>query len=545
MIIYLALIVVSVVLAYYYLGNYIYAVFTDKKDLKIERIFYKVCRINQSSSHSWKKYTSIIIYIGFLSVLVLYILQRLQGILPYSQGKGAIDPLTAINTAVSFNTNTNWQSYIPEKTIGVLVTCLGLIVQQFISPAIGIMVALFLTSAIASNLNKKISRNFYRDFTRTIFRILAPFSFIFSILLVFCGIINTFSGQLHFNTITGDSIHIQSGPLAAMEAIKNIGTNGGGFYNANSAHPLENPNLLSNTLQIIGFLAIPVALIRMYGKFLERNEHAISLAITIAAMATVSTGLATYFESHGYYSLSTTMEGKEVRFGNFWSALYGSLTTLTANGGVNAAHDSFLPLSGLFFLFNMLLGEIAPGGAGSGLYGIVVLAILTSFIFGLMIGKLPSYCQKKIEKFDITMISLYMLSTPLFFILFICLTVLSVPLSRLTSNPGAHGLTELFYGYASMTGNNGSAFAGLASSQTAVNIYGAIAMFLSRYVAIVIIMALAGSLYRKQIKKSEEGVLPISGFTFSLNFAITIFVIVAISYLPFLIMGPILDLVGS
>jgi K+-transporting ATPase ATPase A chain len=421
---------------------------------------------------------------------------------------------------------------------------LALIVQQFISPAIGIVVAVFLSSSIASSKQNYFTRNFYRDITRIISRILVPYSFLLSIAFATLGIINNFRSKISFHGLSGSKYDIPSGPAAALEAIKNIGTNGGGFYNANSAHPFSNPNLWSNSLQIIAFLSIPIALIAVYGHFIGDMKHAHSIAASVLSIALLSTVIATYFESKGYHNLSPNLEGKELRFGNFWSTFYGSLTTLTSNGGVNASHDSFLPLSGFFFLFNIFLGEIAPGGAGSGLYGIIVIAILANFIFGLMLGKLPSYRKKKIGGFEISMASLYILVTPLVFFIFTIINLAFRRVDQLGINTGAHGLTELFYAYASTSGNNGSAFAGFASSDHLMQTLTTFAMFFGRYLPIVIVMALAGSFYKKDVKVGDSSGLPSHGLIFSFNFTLTILVITAITYIPFLLLGPIVDLVS-
>ena len=393
--------IVIVVLAILYrpLGDYMAWVFTSKKDLSGERLTYRLLGVDAKREQTWRTYALAVLAFSALGVVLLYGIQRLQSALPYSLGLPNVNPALAFNTAVSFITNTNWQSYSPEATLGYSAQMAGLAVQNFLSAAVGIAVAIAVVRGFARHRSDTIG-NFWVDATRAVTRILLPLSFIVAIALVAMGVIQNFHGFTDLTTITGGTQTLPGGPVASQEAIKEIGTNGGGFFNANAAHPFENPTALSSVFQVILLLAIPFALPRTFGRMVGSNKQGYAILAAMAALFVVSVATLTALEMHGSGTVpqlaGAAMEGKEQRFGVAGSALYATATTLTSTGSVNSMHDSYTALGGGVSMFNMMLGEVAPGGVGSGLYGMLVLAVLTVFVAGLLVGRTPEYLGHKV-----------------------------------------------------------------------------------------------------------------------------------------------------
>jgi K+-transporting ATPase ATPase A chain len=541
--------VVLLALVYRPLGDYMARMFTTSKDLRVERGFYRVIGVDSDSEQSWRLYLRSVLIFSLVGVLLLYAMQRLQAVLPYSLGFPAIPEGLSFNTAASFVANTNWQSYSPDVTMGYAVQLGGLVVQNFLSVAVGIAVAIALIRGLAYRKSGTVG-NFWVDLTRSSLRLLLPLSFIAAIILIAGGVIQNFNGFDSVATITGGSQSIPGGPVASQEAIKMLGNNGGGFYNANSSHPFENPTAWTNLFEIFLMLAIPFALTRTFGQMVGDKRQGTAILAVMASIFAVSLTAMTLFETLTGGAATRlaggAMEGKEQRFGIWGSTLFASTSTLTSTGAVNSMHDSFTSLGGFMAMFNMMLGEVAPGGGGSGLYGMLILAVIAVFIAGLLVGRTPEYLGKKIGPREIKLASIYILITPT---LALAGTALSFAIPAVRAdvlktsifNPGLHGLSEVLYAFTSAANNNGSAFAGLTANTPWFNTALGVAMLLGRFLPIVFVLALAGSLAAQDKIPATAGTLPTHRPQF-VGLLIGVSVLVtALTYFPVLALGPLAE----
>ena len=541
--------VVLLALVYRPLGDYMAKMFTTSKDLRVERGFYRVIGVDSDSEQSWRLYLRSVLIFSLVGVLLLYAMQRLQAVLPYSLGFPAIPEGLSFNTAASFVANTNWQSYSPDVTMGYAVQLGGLVVQNFLSVAVGIAVAIALIRGLAHRKSGTVG-NFWVDLTRSSLRLLLPLSFIAAIILIAGGVIQNFNGFDSVTTITGGTQSIPGGPVASQEAIKLLGNNGGGFYNANSSHPFENPTAWTNLFEIFLMLAIPFALTRTFGQMVGDKRQGTAILAVMASIFAVSLTAMTLFETLTGGAATRlaggAMEGKEQRFGIWGSTLFASTSTLTSTGAVNSMHDSFTSLGGFMAMFNMMLGEVAPGGGGSGLYGMLILAIIAVFIAGLLVGRTPEYLGKKIGPREIKLASIYILITPT---LALAGTALSFAIPAVRAdvlktsifNPGLHGLSEVLYAFTSAANNNGSAFAGLTANTQWFNTALGVAMLLGRFLPIVFVLALAGSLAAQDKIPATAGTLPTHRPQF-VGLLIGVSVLVtALTYFPVLALGPLAE----
>ncbi len=544
-----ATLVLALVLTYRPLGDYMARIYTSARDLKAERIVYRLIGVDSSSEQTAKSYLRAVLSFSLVSVLGLYLLQRAQELLPQSLGLPAVPEGLAFNTAVSFVTNTNWQSYSPEVTMGYAVQALGLIVQNFLSAAVGIAVAVALIRGLA-RVHSNTLGNFWVDLVRGVLRLLLPMSVVAAIALILGGVIQNFAGFTDVTTLAGGTQSIPGGPVASQEAIKMLGTNGGGFFNANSSHPFENPTAWTNLLQVFLMLVIPFALPRTFGRMVGDDRQGLAIVGVMAGLFLVSFTALTLFESAGAGTApqlaGAAMEGKEERFGIFASTLFGSTSTLTSTGAVNSMHDSYTALGGLMPMINMMLGEVAPGGVGSGLYGLLVLAIITVFIAGLLVGRTPEYLGKKIGTREIKLASLYILVTPT---LILVATALSFAIPAVRDdvtgtsilNPGVHGMSEVLYAFTSAANNNGSAFAGLTANTPWFNAMLGVVMLLGRFLPIVLVIALAKSFASQGRVPVTVGTLPTYRPLFASLLAGVTVIVTALTFFPVLTLGPLAE----
>lgn len=531
------------------LGDGIARIYTSEKDWRVERVSYRLVGVDPRSEQTWQAYARGVLVFSAVGVLLVYALQRFQAVLPYSLGLPAVPEGLAFNTAVSFVTNTNWQSYSPELTLGYTVQLAGLAVQNFVSASVGIAVAIALVRGFARRGSATIG-NFWVDLTRGVTRLLLPLAFVSAIALLVAGVVQNFNGFTEVGTITGGTQLIPGGPVASQEAIKELGTNGGGFFNANSSHPFENPAPWTSVLEILLLLAIPTALPRAFGRIVGDNRQGYAILAVMATIAVVSISLLTWLESLGLGTApelaGAAMEGKEVRYGIWGSTLFAGATTLTSTGAVNSMHDSYTALGGMMPMINMMLGEVAPGGVGSGLYGMLILAVIAVFVGGLLVGRTPEYVGKKIGPTQIKLASLYILVTPT---LVLAGTALSFAIPGIRSdvesvsiwNPGVHGLSEVLYAFTSASNNNGSAFAGLTANTPWLNTALGVAMLLGRFIPIVLVLAMAGSLAAQKPVPSTAGTLPTYRPQFVGLLAVVAVVITALTYFPVLTLGPLAE----
>jgi K+-transporting ATPase ATPase A chain len=530
----------------------------------VERFIYRIVGIRSDEEMDWKTYAVVMLLFNFAGLILVYALQRLQSALPLNpEDLGAVRPDLAFNTAVSFATNTNWQSYGGETTISYLTQMLGLTVQNFLSAATGIAILVALVRGFVRHSAKTIG-NFWVDMTRSVLYILLPLSIILALVLVSQGVVQTFSGAQTASLVestqdaSGQAVNqqvIAVGPAAAQVAIKQLGTNGGGFFNVNSSHPFENPTPLSNFLEMLAILLIPAALCYTFGKMVgdTRKGWAILAAMTIIFVVMLS--FSVWAEQRGNSALTSlgvdqsasnlqsggNMEGKEVRFGAANSALWAAATTGASNGSVNSMHDSFTPLGGLVPMWLMQLGEVVYGGVGSGLYGMLAFVIIAVFVAGLMIGRTPEYLGKKIEAYEMKMASLMVL-IPLLLVLFGTAIAVATPTGRAAVfNPGAHGFSEVLYAFSSTSNNNGSAFAGLGTNTPFYNIALGFAMLFGRYWLAIPALAIAGSLVQKKKVSVTSGTLPTHTPLFIFWLIAVVIIVGALSFLPALSLGPIAE----
>jgi potassium-transporting ATPase potassium-binding subunit len=547
------------------LGGYMAKVYMDgpapgdRLFLPIERLIYKICRVDKDSEQRWTVYAFSVLAFSVVGVLILYVMQRAQASLPFNPTDAPQVPdALSFNTAVSFVTNTNWQSYYPESTLSNFTQMVGLAVQNFVSAAAGMAVMVAFIRGISRRRAETIG-NFWVDLTRTTLRILLPISFIVAIFYAALGVVQNLKGFQVAKTLEGLTQVIPGGPTASQEAIKMLGTNGGGYYNVNSAHPFSNPDGLSNLLGLFLILAIPVALTWTYGKMVgDKRQGFVLLAVMVVIWGLV-VGLTTMFEVNGNPELdrrgvdqtaSSTQsggnfEGKDVRFGTVTSATWCASTTGTSNGSVNSMHDSYTPLGGMMCLIHMKLGEVSPGGVGVGMNGILVLALLAVFIAGLMVGRTPEYLGKKIQAREVKLVVIYILAMPAAVLIgtgiaIVTPTVLNVSIF----NPGPHGFTEVLYAFTSAGNNNGSAFAGITANTQWMNTALAIAMLIGRFFLIIPTLAIAGALVKKDRVPASAGTFPTNTPLFAgLLFGVTI-IVAGLTFFPALALGPIVEQLG-
>ncbi|MET0590490.1 MAG: potassium-transporting ATPase subunit KdpA [Naasia sp.] len=544
-----ATIVLLLVLSYRPVGDYLAHIYSSPKDWRVERVVYRLIGADPQAEQTWKSYLRAVLSFSLVSVLAVYLIQRAQELLPLSLGLPAVPEGLAFNTAVSFVTNTNWQSYSPDLTLGYAVQALGLMVQNFVSAAVGIAVAVALVRGFARASSGTLG-NFWVDLVRGVLRLLLPLSVVAAVALILGGVVQNLNGFMEVTTLTGGTQSIPGGPVASQEAIKELGTNGGGFFNANSAHPFENPTAWTNLLQIFLMLVIPFSLPRAFGRMVGDDKQGYAIAGVMAGLFLVSLTALTLFEAGGGGTAPElaggAMEGKEQRFGIFASTLFASTSTLTSTGAVNSMHDSFTALGGMLPMLNMMLGEVAPGGVGSGLYGLLMLAVITVFIAGLLVGRTPEYLGKKIGTREIKLASLYILVMP---VLVLVATALSFAIPGVRDdvestsiwNPGVHGLSEVVYAVTSAANNNGSAFAGLTANTPWFNTMLGIVMLLGRFLPIVLVLAFAGSLAAQAKVPATAGTLPTHRPLFAGLLAGVTVIVTALTFFPVLTLGPLAE----
>ncbi|MCL2348674.1 MAG: potassium-transporting ATPase subunit KdpA [Planctomycetaceae bacterium] len=592
------LLIIAVLVVTKPLGLWIFHVFERKTDPfgkwggTCERLLCRICGVDSNCEQTWGQYTFSFVLFTLFGTGVLYLLQRLQYFLPLNPEKfSAVEPFSALNTAVSFATNTNWQGYIPETTMSPFVQMLGLTWQNFVSAAAGLAVAIAvirgLTRKQQDHPNSHSSRleipeagfgspasqggcarpkaaartgcgttlgNFWCDLIRGTLYILLPISTVLAILLVSQGVIQNFQTPQTITTLEGDSQTIPSGPVASQEAIKLLGTNGGGFFNANSAHPFENPTPFSNFLEMLAILAIPAALTYTFGRMTNHTRNGWVLFGAMMLLFLIGFFAVYASESQGNAAAKTlsaetqtidqtagNMEGKETRFGVADSSLFAVTTTGTSCGAVNATHDSFTPFAGLVLMLNMQLGEVVFGGVGAGLYGILVFALLAVFIAGLMVGRTPEYLGKKIEAREMKLVIVCLLAPPFVILGFTAASMLSPGALASLNNSGPHGFSEILYAYSSTAANNGSAFAGLNADTPWYNVTTAIAMLAGRFFSAIPMLAVAGSMAAKKTLPPSPGTFPTDGAVFLLLLVGMILIVGALTFFPALLLGPVLE----
>jgi K+-transporting ATPase ATPase A chain len=559
----LGLAVTGLVLAVsaYFLGVYMEKVFTGKRTFlspvfhPIERGAYWLIGVKEDAEQSWIQYLVSMLVITFVGALFTYVILRTQKWLPLNpQGFDNVAPDLSLNTAISFATNTNWQNYAGEQTMSYFSQMVALVMHQWLSAATGIALAIALVRGLSRRSASTIG-NFYVDVVKCTLYVLLPLSFLVALVLVSQGSIQNFSSYTSVKTLQGATQVIAQGPVASMEAIKDLGTNGGGFFNANSAHPFENPNAFTNQLEIVLCLVIAFGLTVTFGRMVGNVKQGIAVAAAMALVLIGGAGFAAYEEQVGNPALSTVgvsqartdaqaggnMEGKRVDLGPVFSAFYGAATTGTSTGSVDASHDSYTPLGGMVYLILIKLGEITPGGVGSGLYGMLVFAIVAVFIAGLMVGRTPEYLGKKIESRDVKFASLAILILPASILGFTAISVLLPAGKAGPLNPAAHGFSEILYAFTSQTGNNGSAMAGLTGNTLYYNTMGAAAMWIGRYIFMIPVLALAGSMVKKKIVPASAGTFPTDTPLFTGLLVGVILIVGALTFFPALALGPILE----
>jgi potassium-transporting ATPase potassium-binding subunit len=541
------LLLILLAAAYVPLGDHMARVFTNPKHLRVERVLYRVLRVDPDSEQRWQTYAAAVLGFSFVSVMLLYLLQRLQPLLPFAFGRGVdgeIPPSMAFNNAVSFVTNTNWQSYVPEQVTGHSVQMLGFTVQNFASAAVGLAVAIALTRAFLRSAAERLG-NFWVDLTRGSLRILLPFAFVSAILLVALGAAMSLRSGIDVTNVDGSAYTIPIAPAGSQEAIKEFGTNGGGIFNANSAHPFENPTALSNILEIFLLLVVPVSLTRTFGTMLDDRRQGLVLVSVMGVIWAAFVAVAWLAETHpngpAALAAGAAMEGKETRFGIPGSVLFAVSTTGTSTGAVDSLHDSFTGGAGGVAILNMLLGEVAPGGVGTGLYGILVLAIIAVFLAGLMVGRTPEYLGKKLGRVEVTAAVISILVMPALVLLGSGLAIVLPATGSALNNDGSHGFSEVLYAYASASNNNGSAFAGITVTNDFFQATLGICMLLGRFVPILATLALAGSLAKQKRVTAGAGTLPTDGPLFGVLVGGTILLVSALTFFPALALGPLVE----
>jgi K+-transporting ATPase ATPase A chain len=535
------------------LGGYMTRVFSGERTFlspllrPVERLLYAAGGVDETREQHWLTYTVAMLLFHAAGFAFLYALLRLQGRLPFNPAEmSAVAPDLAFNTAVSFITNTNWQNYGGESTMSYLVQMLGLTTQNFLSSSTGIVLAVALIRGFV-RANMKTVGNFWVDVTRCTLYVLLPICVPFALFLVWLGIPQTLGPYVDATTLEGAKQTIAVGPAASQIAIKMLGTNGGGFFNANAAHPFENPNALSNFVQMLSIFALGAALTNVFGRMAGNVRQGWALLAAMGVLFLAGVAVTYWAEASGTSTLPAlgltggNMEGKEVRFGIVASALFAVITTAASCGAVNAMHDSFTALGGMIPLINIQLGEIIVGGVGAGLYGMLLFVILTVFIAGLMVGRTPEYVGKKIEAREVKMAMLAILCLPLMILGWTAVAVVYPPAAASMANAGPHGFTEVLYAYSSQTGNNGSAFAGLTGNTPFYNITGALSMLVGRFWVIIPAMAVAGSLAAKRTVAASGGTFPTTGPLFVGLLVGVILIVGGLTFFPALALGPIVE----
>jgi potassium-transporting ATPase potassium-binding subunit len=544
---FLALLILALVVVHVPLGDYMYRVYSSDKHSRAERVIYRLIGADLKSEQTWAAYARSVLAFSAISIVCLFVFQLVQGMLPLHLRDPAtpMTPALAWNTAVSFTTNTNWQAYSGESTQGHLVQMAGLAVQNFVSAAVGMAVAVALVRGFARRHTGELG-NFWVDLIRGTIRILLPISVVAAIVLITGGAIQNF--HVHSQVVTtlgGTQQTITGGPVASQEAIKELGTNGGGFYNANSAHPFENPTAWTNWVEIFLLLVISFSLPRTFGRMVDSKKQGYAIAAVMGTLAAIShTGiLLVQLQHHGTVptAVGAALEGVEQRFGVPDSAVFAASTTLTSTGAVASFHDSYTSLGGMVTMLNMQLGEVAPGGTGSGLYGMLILAVITVFVAGLMVGRTPEYLGKKITPREIKLAASYFLVTPLIVLLGTA-TAMAMPGQRAAMlNTGPHGLSEVLYAFTSAATNNGSAFAGIGVNTVWYNTALGLAMVFGRFLPMILVLALAGSLAKQGNTPESLGTLPTHRPLFVGMVAGVTLILVALTFLPMLALGPLAE----
>jgi len=539
------------------LGGYMTAVFEGRIGFlrPVERGIYALCGVNEREEQHWLTYGIGMLLTQVVGFLLLYALQRVQYYLPFNpQGQTGISPDSSFNTAVSFVTNTNWQSYTPESTMSYLAQMAGLTVQNFFSAAVGIVLSVALIRGFARRSAQSIG-NFWVDTTRCILYILLPIAIVGALVLVWQGVPQNLGAYTEATTLEGAKQVIAQGPVASQEIIKELGTNGGGFFNANSAHPFENPTPLSNLIEMVAIFAIGVGLTNTFGRMVRDERQGWALLAVMGILFLAGAAICYSAESHGNPQIAAlgvdtaasplqaggNMEGKEVRFGIANSALWATVTTDTSCGAVNSMHDSYTPIGGAVPLVNMLLAEVIVGGVGSGLYGILLFAIVALFVAGLMVGRTPEYLGKKLEAKEVKMTMLALLCLPLSILVFTAIAVVVDPGLAGIANPGPHGFSEVLYAYTEGTGNNGSAFAGLSANTLFYNTTIGLAILIGRFFVIVPMLAIAGSLAAKNLSPPSAGTFPTHGGLFVGLMVGVILIVGGLTYFPAVALGPVVE----
>ncbi|MEY9932491.1 K+-transporting ATPase ATPase A chain [Catenulispora sp. GP43] len=547
-----AALVLLLAVSYRPLGDYMAHILTSRKHWRGEKVLYKTMGVDPEADQTWGVYLRSVLAISAVGVLLLYLLLRIQNHLMLALGMPKMQADLAYNTAASFVTNTNWQNYSGENTLGYVAQMSGLAVQNFVSASVGIAVVATLIRGFTRSKTDRLG-NFWVDLTRIIVRLMLPFSIIFAIVLMAGGVVQDLSGHLTVvHTLNGDQ-SLYTGATASQEAIKELGTNGGGIFNANSSHPFENPNAFTNLIEIYLLLVIGFALPRTFGKMVGSHKQGYTIVSVMAIIWIGSLAFSTFAETHHHgVNLATghaALEGKEARFGIPASTLFMTSTTLTSTGAINSWHDSYTPFGGGAAMFNMMLGEIAPGGTGSGLYGMLILAIVTVFIAGLMVGRTPEYLGKKIRPTEMKYAALYILTTPAVVLVFTGLAMAlkgetaSINSGNLGPNgsPAPHGFSEVLYAFTSMGNNNGSAFAGLSGNTHWWNTAGALAMLFGRFLPMIWVLALAGSLAKQKPVPESSGTLKTASPLFAGMLLGTVLLVVGLTYFPALSLGPLAE----
>jgi len=544
----IALYLVALIIFAPVLGSYMARVFQGERHIlksllkPIEKSIYRLISCD-GEEMDWKKYTYSLLFFNFMGFSFLFFLQLCQSYLPLNPQKLQAPswPL-AFNTSVSFVTNTNWQSYAGETTLSYLVQMMGLTVQNFLSAATGIAVLLAVIRGLVRKTTTRIG-NFWMDATRSILYVLLPLSIFLAVILTGQGVVQTINPSVKATTLIGSEQVIPLGPVASQIAIKQLGTNGGGFYNANSAHPFENPTPFSNFLEMLAILLIPSALTFTYGKLIGSRRQGWTIFLVMFTLLIIGVALSYYSEIKfsTIHSLSSNMEGKETRFGPGNSVLWSVVTTSASNGSINAMMDSLTPLSGMVAMFNIMLGEVIFGGVGSGIYGIIMFIILTVFIAGLMVGRSPEFLGKKIEAFEVKMAMIAILAPNFVILTFSAIGCMTTAGLSSLNNPGPHGLSEILYAFSSAAGNNGSAFAGLNTNTTFYNILLGLGMLIGRFGIIIPVLAIAGSMAGKKITPPSDGTFRTDTWLFGLLLIAVILIIGGLTFFPALSLGPVVE----
>lgn len=540
----IAVVVVVLAAIHVPLGDYLAHTLTSEKHWRVEKGLYRVLRVDSRADQRWFSYLISVVSFSAVSILLLWGLLSVQGHLPFAFGRPGMGKAQGFSTAVSFVTNTNWQSYSGESALGYTVQALGLTVQNFLSAGVGIVVVAALIRGLVRRNTDRLG-NFWVDLTRITVRLLLPASILIALVMVASGVIQNLNAPADIATLAGGTQNLPGGLIASQEVIKQLGTNGGGYLNANSGHPFENPNAATNLLAIVLMLAIPFSLPRTFGRVVGSLKQGVAILVTMAILwigsLAATLGLEQAHPGAALQAAGAAMEGKEMRFGIPVTSLFEVSTTLTSTGAVTSTHSSFSGLGGGVLLLNMLLGEIAPGGTGSGLYGMLILALVAVFVAGLMVGRTPTYLGKRIGGRQMKYVAGYILTTPALVLAGTGIALLTTAGRAGPLNSGPHGLTEITYAFGSAANNNGSAFAGLSANTDFYNISLGVVMLLGRLVPICLVLALAGSLGRQSFRPDDSGTLPTHKAQFVTMLLGVVVLVAALTYLPALALGPIAE----